>query len=642
MKQLSLLAALLLITTYVTHAQNVGIGTDSASANLHVSGGNGPVSIYLEADKNNSGEGNQPEIRFSQDGGIVKSRIGYMGSTNSFSIMQEYNGNMDFYTDSTVRMTINYAGNVGIGTTTPGFPLSFPDSLGDKIALWGQFGSHYGFGIQPNELQIYSALSVDDITFGYGNSGAFTENMRIKGNGNVGIGTTTPGFPLSFSNSFGDKISLSGQSGSHYGFGIQSNEFQVYSALSVDDITFGYGTSANFTENVRIKGNGNVGIGTSNPEFPLSFSSDYGDKISLLSLAGTHYGIGVDTGELQIYTNVSGTDITFGYKTSGEFTENMIIKGYGNVGIGTSYPWFPLSFSSDYGDKISLWTFFGDHYGFGVDTNELQVYTNMEGSDITFGYGKSASFTENMRIKGNGNVGIGTSNPEFLLSFANSLGDKIALWGNTADHYGFGIQGGELQVYSNASGSDITFGYGNSAAFTENMRIKGNGNVGIGTSNPIYPLHMASGAHVTAAGVWTNVSDISKKYEIADLGYGLGEILKMRPASYRYKADGSKSIGFIAQEMEQIIPEVVSGDDGEKGIAYGPLASVIVHGIQQQQEVIEQLRIENAQFKIENAQLRIENAQMKMESVQMQTQLAEVVSDLAGIKAMLNASVVHD
>jgi hypothetical protein len=162
------------------------------------------------------------------------------------------------------------SGNVGIGTATPGYPLSFPASLGDKISLWGgQSGAHLGFGIQPNALQIFGANVNDDVVFGYGSSFALTEVMRVKGNGKVGIGTSTPSAPLSFPNTLGSKLSLYGQGVDDYGFGIAGALLQIYSGGPGADVAIGYGPSATFTETMRIKGNGRVGIKTTNPIAPL-------------------------------------------------------------------------------------------------------------------------------------------------------------------------------------------------------------------------------------------------------------------------------------------------------------------------------------------------------------------------------------
>ena len=120
----------------------------------------------------------------------------YQAGSGEGAIMSSYDdgyGFLSFYTKAgfgqpiTQRMMISKDGNVGIGTTSPGFPLTFANNLGDKISLFGQSGNSYGFGIQASTLQIHSDAVGADIAFGYGSSAGMTETMRIKGNGTVNV-----------------------------------------------------------------------------------------------------------------------------------------------------------------------------------------------------------------------------------------------------------------------------------------------------------------------------------------------------------------------------------------------------------------------------------------------------------------------
>lgn len=125
-------------------------------------------------------------------------------------------------------------------------------------------------------------------------------------------------------------------------------------------------------------------------------------------------------------------------------------------------------------------------------------------SDRIFQVGNGSGFlgtrSNALTVLRNANTGIGMINPRFPLSFANNSGDKISLYddGNPSLlHFGIGVFSNQLlQVHSATSFDDIAFGYGNSASFTERMRIKGNGKVGIGTSTPAARLHVADSSVV--------------------------------------------------------------------------------------------------------------------------------------------------
>ena len=103
----------------------------------------------------------------------------------------------------------------------------------------------------------------------------------------------------------------------------------------------------------------------------------------------------------------------------------------------------------------------------------------------------------------------------------------------------------------------------------------------------LYFSNGSNQAQLTSAGVWQDASDIAYKKDIVDIRYGLDTVKKLKPRTYKMKTDDEQQIGFIAQELELDIPEVVGGEDGNKGVSYGQLTAVLTKAIQEQQTLIE-------------------------------------------------------
>jgi hypothetical protein len=185
-----------------TNTGNVGINTVTPNAYGH-----GGVNKILEVFNNNTGANNQTHLMLSTNGtsgstgGItwaspaltsVDKRTGFIGNLHEgTSTAASPISSLTFYTTNagalSEKVRINNAGNVGIGNSTPGFPLNFASTLGDKISLYGNTGSHYGLGIQPGLLQMHTDIATSNIAFGYGSSASFTERARIVNSGTEGM-----------------------------------------------------------------------------------------------------------------------------------------------------------------------------------------------------------------------------------------------------------------------------------------------------------------------------------------------------------------------------------------------------------------------------------------------------------------------
>jgi hypothetical protein len=119
---------------------------------------------------------------------------------------------------------------------------------------------------------------------------------------------------------------------------------------------------------------------------------------------------------------------------------------------------------------------------------------------------------------------------------------------------------------------------------TTRMTINYSGQVGFGVA-PSYPLHMASGAHVTGGGVWTDASSRDYKDDIAELGADAAAktLEGLNPVTFKYKAgDDERHVGFIAED----VPELVATKD-RKGMSPMDVVAVLTKVVKVQQEAIQ-------------------------------------------------------
>jgi hypothetical protein len=118
--------------------------------------------------------------------------------------------------------------------------------------------------------------------------------------------------------------------------------------------------------------------------------------------------------------------------------------------------------------------------------------------------------------------------------------------------------------------------------------LANNGNLGIGTTSPGFPLHMASGAHVTAGGVWTNASSRSLKENISSLSESdaLTTLQQLVPVKYNYRNEQDEDyLGFIAED----VPELVAMKD-RKSLSPMDMVALLTRVVQTQQQAISKMQ----------------------------------------------------
>jgi Chaperone of endosialidase len=290
---------------------------------------------------------------------------------------------------------------------------------------------------------------------------------------------------------------------------------------------------------------------------------------------------------------------------------SSIITGTGNVTAGSNSIVAGQVNKTLAGSKNNIVT--GDNQSVAgtnnVVTGGRHVVTG--GSNLISGTTNTVAGSNSV-VAGQGHTTLASSNGNIISGDNNS----IAGVGNL-------ISGGRNNVTND---NNTVAGYSNSVTGPQNLvsgstnSVNATNGFAVGIQNTIVAGHnesvvMGNGVTTTATaqfranfpgGIFFNeaptiTSDFRKKKNVNTLSYGIAEVMKMRPTSYQYKDNTTNdtNLGFIAQEMVKIVPEVVAVPKNDKdfyAIRYEELIPVLTKAIQEQQAEINELKAQVKQL----------------------------------------------
>ncbi|MGI6475881.1 MAG: tail fiber domain-containing protein [Candidatus Dojkabacteria bacterium] len=331
-------------------------------------------------------------------------------------------------------------------------------------------------------------------------------------------------------------------------------------------------------------------------------------------------------------TGILGTKSNHSLQFITNDTNRMIITNAGYVGIGTTSPEAKLDIAGDFGVITSSPTAsalkitstrapsINNTTQLGFALNKGSVFqpggiteiaqirglitdlsnTTYKGALSFLTSTNGATPTEKVRIDHEGRLGVkyavdvGYEPTGNISPSINLIGDTTYPAWSFRLARGAGGANANSFIFHKGTGA-LTFLTGDTSGDTERMRLTSNGRLGIGQTAPSHILHIAGQGRATSAS-WATSSDERIKTNINTIENALGLITQLNPVSFDY-IDGSGSArGFIAQEVKQILPEMVQILPQEEFngqvlqnfhlLDVSDLTPLLVRAVQQQQQMI--------------------------------------------------------
>jgi hypothetical protein len=426
---------------------------------------------------------------------------------------------------------------------------------------------------QQVEFNDGSASAPSITNTGDGNTGVFfpdadtvgittggTERARVDSSGNLGIGTSSPSSALYVKRTSGNSGIYADYNGTNIGRLEAASNGNLYIGLTTGSGDISIGNTSNASA-VVLNSSGNLGLGVT----PSAWRSTW--KAMEFGRVG---------------------NAVFG-STSGSSME-ILVNGY--VDSSNAYRYANNGAASDY-----------------YQNGGAHIWYNAASGTA----GNAITFTQAMTLDANGNLGVGTTSPASRLNVSAANGAVIldsttALAANNgtslnwrAVYDGSGsianvasILGAKENATSGNYAGYMAFSTESSAgSLTERARIDSSGNLLVGTTSNAnvariklawttggYGIESVASANTLSyhivfqnasntpgaisttnnATTYATTSDYRLKENIAPMTGALATVAQLKPCTYTWKTDGSSGQGFIAHELQEVVPDAVVGE----------------------------------------------------------------------------------